>query len=280
MEMLTPRSDKDVEAAAEPRGGGGGGVRGLPFDFAPARGGAGGGLDPIGGAEVARRGERPMALRAGWVLGATAMAVSGSVNRAKDGGAAAARASARRGTRRGAALRRVLGGMSLLLAFSWTLGIILALGAALLDKPVAALLDEALETALRLRRGLLRRPHLPPGSAAEAVPPLLRAALLLPLRMPTVFFCALLLNMLCVRATVPATVDEVRRGFEIGFRQLRSANSAATSAQQEAVLQLVSRLLRSAVSVMHAARATALGIGALVLLGSCFEGAAAAAPAA
>ena len=120
-------------------------------------------------------------------------------------------------------------------------------------------------------------------------------------------------------------MDEVRRGFEIGFRQLRSANSAATSAQQaapagprddarrglppapaahicwasprsrqgpsrarlyllsgpqEAVLQLVSRLLRSAVSVMHAARATALGIGALVLLGSCFEGAAAAAPAA
>ena len=52
------------------------------------------------------------------------------------------------------------------------------------------------------------------------------------------------------------------------------------SGPQEAVLQLVSRLLRSAVSVMHAARATALGIGALVLLGSCFEGAAAAAPAA
>ena len=33
-------------------------------------------------------------------------------------------------------------------------------------------------------------------------------ALLLPLRMPTVFFCALLLNMLCVRATAPPRVRE------------------------------------------------------------------------
>lgn len=87
----------------------------------------------------------------------------------------------------------------------------MALGAALLDKPVHSLLDEALETALRLRRGLLRRPHPPlvdaqglgpmglgrdsylgmqlgagGGVSAGALPPLLRASLLLPLRMPTV----------------------------------------------------------------------------------------------
>ena len=100
-----------------------------------------------------------------------------------------------------------------------------------------SLLDEALETALRLRRGLLRRPHPPlvdgqglgpmglgrdsylgmqlgaggvtGGVSAGALPPLLRASLLLPLRMPTVFFSALLLNLFCVRGAVPATLEEV-----------------------------------------------------------------------
>ena len=51
-----------------------------------------------------------------------------------------------------------------------------------------------------------RRPQLlASGRAQDERRPLLYhgQALLLPLRMPTVFFCALLLNMLCVRATAP-----------------------------------------------------------------------------
>ena len=47
------------------------------------------------------------------------------------------------------------------------------------------------------------------------MPPLLRACLLLPLRMPSVFLSALLLNLLCVRGLVPATLEEVR-GLGIG----------------------------------------------------------------
>ena len=47
------------------------------------------------------------------------------------------------------------------------------------------------------------------------MPPLLRACLLLPLRMPTVFLSALLLNLLCVRGLVPATLEEVR-GLGVG----------------------------------------------------------------
>lgn len=64
----------------------------------------------------------------------------------------------------------------------------------------------------------------------------------------------------------------MRRGFELGFRQLRGANAAAASAQllarQEHLLRLVSTYLRAAAGVTRAARATAIGIGALVLLGN------------
>ena len=152
-------------------------------------------------------------------------------------------------------------------------------GAALLDRPLHSLLDDALDTAMRLRRGLLRQPTPLDGAgaagaaASAAVPPLLRAALLLPLRAPTVGIASVLLYVLCLRSTVPSVLDEMRKGFEIGFKQLRAANSAASSAQQEALLRAVSSGLKAIVGVLQAARAAALGIGALVLLGSWFEGA-------
>ena len=110
--------------------------------------------------------------------------------------------------------------------------------------PPHPLTPKALETALRLRRGLLRRPHPPlvlgatlqggaglgaaalggaasagrspgmqlgqGGAMGGAMPPLLRACVLLPLRMPSLFTSALLLNLLCVRGLVPATLEEVR----------------------------------------------------------------------
>ena len=98
---------------------------------------------------------------------------------------------------------------------------------------------------------------------------------------------ALLLNYLLVRGAVPATLEEIGRGFELGFRQLRrqgsgadaasnaagssGAGSAQLHARQEALLLAVLRLLRAAAGVMRAARATAIGIGALVLLGTCFD---------
>ena len=90
-----------------------------------------------------------------------------------------------------------------------------------------------------------------------------------------------------MRGAVPATLEEIGRGFELGFRQLRrqgsgadaasnaagssGAGSAQLHARQEALLLAVLRLLRAAAGVMRAARATAIGIGALVLLGTCFD---------
>ena len=55
----------------------------------------------------------------------------------------------------------------------------------------------------------------PGGAMGGAMPPLLRACVLLPLRMPSLFTSALLLNLLCVRGLVPATLEEVR-GLGIG----------------------------------------------------------------
>ena len=66
----------------------------------------------------------------------------------------------------------------------------------------------------------------------------------------------------------------MRRGFELGFLQLRGANAAASAdllARQERLLRTVSAYLRAAAGVTRAARATAIGILALVLLGNYFD---------
>ena len=320
MVLATPREEKSSSS-----GGGGGGGGGLSdssrlprLPFALSRGSA---SSDVGG-------PRPISLRAGWLLGASAMAVasSGALS-GKDGAAPfrlskstdPARDGAASAPKRTAVLRAFFGMVLLWLAFSWSLGLMLGLvtaaapspalpprhlashrttvptrvlttptlpthlfslqGAALLDRPLHSLLDDALDTAMRLRRGLLRQPIPLDGAgaagaaASAAVPPLLRAALLLPLRAPTVGIASVLLYVLCLRSTVPSVLDEMRKGFEIGFKQLRAANSAASSAQQEALLRAVSSGLKAIVGVLQAARAAALGIGALVLLGSWFEGA-------
>jgi hypothetical protein len=77
---------------------------------------------------------RPIALRAGWVLGATALAVTaqgGGTNVGPKGGdeplspeegSARTRAATARGVKRGQVLRQLGGAVALLLAFFWTLG--------------------------------------------------------------------------------------------------------------------------------------------------------------
>ena len=321
MVLVTPRDEKSSSSGGSGGGGGGGGLSDSPrlprLPFAMSRDSA---SSDVGG-------PRPISLCAGWLLGASAMAVASGMSGGQDGVSSirlstksdAAKDGAASLPKRSPAVRAFFGMMMLWLAFSSSLGLMLGLvtapprpapprlppcllaprpahahtrarpptpahahrlspqGATLLDRPLHSLLDDALDTALRLRRGLLRQPMTvgatgATGAAASAaVPPLLRVALLLPLRAPTVGIASVLLYGLCLRSTVPSVLDELRKGFEIGFKQLRAANSAARSAQQEGLLRAVSGGLKAVVGVLYAARAAALGIGALVLLGSWFE---------
>ena len=128
MELVEPRAaDKHAAGrAAEPRTGAAAAAAAAagrsPFDERPGSS-ASAASSHYDGAEARRRGERPLALRAGWVLGATALAVTaqdGSTNAKAEEGST--RATTARGGKRGQVLRQLGGAMALLLAFFWTLG--------------------------------------------------------------------------------------------------------------------------------------------------------------
>jgi hypothetical protein len=101
-----------------------------PFDERPGSSASSAGLSHHDGADT----RRPIALRAGWVLGATALAVTaqgGGTNVGPKGGdeplspeegSARTRAATARGVKRGQVLRQLGGAVALLLAFFWTLG--------------------------------------------------------------------------------------------------------------------------------------------------------------
>eukprot|EP00964_Phaeocystis_antarctica_P132043 scaffold96050_cov47-Phaeocystis_antarctica.AAC.1 len=111
MELVEPRAaDKHAAGrAAEPRTGAAAAAAAAaagrsPFDERPGSS-ASAASSHYDGAEARRRGERPLALRAGWVLGATALAVTaqdGSTNAKAEEGAPPA------GRRDGAAARFLL----------------------------------------------------------------------------------------------------------------------------------------------------------------------------
>ena len=139
MELVEPRAEGKHAAgrAAEPRTAAAAAAAAaaagrLPFDERPGSFASSAASSHYDGAEARRRGERPMALRAGWVLGATALAITaqgGSTN-AKEGeypeeGSASTRATTARGAKRGQVLRQLGGAMALLLAFFWSLGALL-----------------------------------------------------------------------------------------------------------------------------------------------------------
>lgn len=81
------------------------------------------------------------------------------------------------------------------------------------------MLDSALEVLPTLFHALRGRSGRVPGLK---LPRLSRALLLAPLRLPSVLTSSTLLFVFCVRPTLPNLMSDTRRGFEEGFRQLRS----------------------------------------------------------
>ena len=149
----------------------------------------------------------------------------------------------------------------LLLAFTALLGALLAVGA-VLDRTVGSLVDAALATLGALAAGGV------PGAAAPALPPVPKALILVPLRLPGMLVATALLTQLCIKPTVPATLDAVRRGFEDGFRQRSRArtNASPRAQHQEEMLRKISSWWLGMIRVVQAARAAAFAIGLLVLI--------------
>lgn len=124
MVLVTPRDEKPSSS-----GGGGGGpsdssrLPRLPFAM------------PRSSASSDMGGPRPISLRAGWLLGASAMAVASSVRGGKEGSwslslsksSEPAKDGAASAPRRTAAVRAFIGMLWLWLAFSWSLGLMLGL---------------------------------------------------------------------------------------------------------------------------------------------------------
>jgi len=199
-----------------------------------------------------RRDSGGLARRLGWALG-VALAQLGE---------------AKVGSRRGvpsqlAALPRVL--LAPLVLFGMLLGCLLSFASLLLDRPVSSMLDSALEVLPTLFHALRGRSGRVPGLK---LPRLSRALLLAPLRLPSVLTSSTLLFVFCVRPTLPNLMSDIRRGFEEGFRQLRSArgNSWPSSSKAEAMLGSTLSSWRRAIALVQAARAATIGVGLLMLL--------------
>ena len=213
--------------------------------------------------------------RLGYALGSTFASVAGGRaarglpprTAPRDGNVAAADAKTPPPLRalpaalRNAAMRLPLALLPLF-AFTALLGALLSLVGAVLDRTVGSLVDAALATLGALAAGGV------PGAAAPALPPVPKALILVPLRLPGMLVATALLTQLCIKPTVPATLDAVRRGFEDGFRQRSRArtNASPRAQHQEEMLRKISSWWLGMIRVVQAARAAAFAIGLLVLI--------------